>query len=99
MRTSEQLVHSRARLRPRFALFPLEGFPPSRLPGFEGCEARILASPALGAQFLQYLIDLPAARDGALRPDARVETFYYLMSGAAMLSSRTELRAGSFGLL
>jgi glyoxylate utilization-related uncharacterized protein len=56
MRAPHELLHSRTRVCPRYALLPLEGYPLSRLPNWQGAEARILASPALGAQFVQYLI-------------------------------------------
>ena len=98
MRPPHQLVHSRARVRQRYALFPLEGYPVSRLPTFPDAEVRVLASPALGARFVQYLIDLPANRTGGFPAHQSTETFYYLLSGAASFDDRP-LSAGSFGLL
>ena len=102
MRSPQQLVHSRARLRQRYALFPLEGFPTSRLPSWPDAEVRVLASPALGAQFVQYLIDLPdngsagefAASDG-------IETFFYVISGTGSVpgSDKQDVIAGDFGLI
>jgi (S)-ureidoglycine aminohydrolase len=90
MRAPHQLVHSRARLRQRYALFPLEGYPTSRLPNWPDAEVRVLASPALGAQFVQYLIDVPAGKSGRFGGDERIETFAYVLSGPA---------AGIFSLL
>jgi glyoxylate utilization-related uncharacterized protein len=49
-------------VRPRSALLPLEGFPASRLPTWPDAVVKVLAAPALGAQFAQYLIELPAGR-------------------------------------
>jgi|SRR5687768_2567725 len=102
MRVPHQLVHSRARVRQRYALFPLDGFPPSRLPSWPDAEVRVLAAPALGARFVQYLIDLPAGKRGEFPPDQRLETFYYVLSGSGGFINGTgierELRAGSFGL-
>jgi (S)-ureidoglycine aminohydrolase len=86
MRAPHQLVHSRARRRDRFALFPIEGFPTSRIPGWDQTEARILASPALGAGFAMYTMDV-AAGGGATRPaDGRVETFLFMTDGLATLA-------------
>ena len=99
MRAPHQLVHSRARVRGRYALFPLEGFPPSRLPTWPDAEVRVLAAPALGARFVEYLIDLPAGKEGTFPSDGRLETFYFVLSGAARLGGTRDLRAGSFGLL
>jgi (S)-ureidoglycine aminohydrolase len=98
MRSPHQLVHSRARVRQRYALFPLEGFPTSRLPSWPDAEVRVLAAPALGAQFVQYLIDLPAGNSGRFEGDASIETFYYVLTGSGTLGDRA-IRSGSFGLL
>lgn len=86
MRSQDQLLHSRARVRPRYALFPLEGYPCSRLPDWPGVEARVLASPALGAAFVQYLIDVKRGQAGAARADGRVETFFFVVSGGVELT-------------
>jgi (S)-ureidoglycine aminohydrolase len=99
MRPPEQLVHSRARARGRYAMFPLEGYPASRLPEWPGAEVRILAAPALGAGFAQYLIDLPAGTSGGFAADGVAETFHYVLSGTGHFSGVPEgLTAGSFGL-
>ena len=103
MRAPHQLVHSRARVRPRYALLPLEGFPSSRLPTWGDAEVRVLAAPALGARFVQYLIDLPAGNEGIFFQDGRTETFYYVLAGSGSFVPATpigrELCPGSFGLL
>jgi|SRR5271170_2489501 len=99
MRTVDQLVHSRARVGPRSALLPLEGFPFSRLPGWPEAQVRILAAPALGAQFAQYLIDLPAGKQGQFVPDDSHETFYFVISGGGKINEQQNLNAGSFGLI
>jgi (S)-ureidoglycine aminohydrolase len=99
MRPPEQLVHSRTRVRQRYALFPLEGYPFSRLPAWPGAEVRILAAPQLGAAFLQYLIDLPAGASGQFAADGATETFHYVLSGTGRLhGSAQPLTPGSFGL-
>jgi (S)-ureidoglycine aminohydrolase len=105
MRSVDQLVHSRTRVRPRYALMPLEGFPDSRLPTWPDARVRVLAAPALGAEFVQYLIDLPAGKRGDFVPDRRLETFHYVLSGTGEVTSgaggaagdRT-LTPGSYGL-
>src|SRR4051812_3970770 len=98
MRSPHQLVHSRARVRQRYALFPLEGFPTSRLPSWPDAEVRVLAAPALGAQFVQYLIDLPAGKTGRFESGDKIETFYYVLAGSGAVGDHA-LRPGSFGLL
>ena len=98
MRPPNQLVHSRARVAQRYALFPLEGFPLSRLPSWPDAEVRVLAAPVLGAKFVQYLIDLPVGKHGEFGSDGRIETFYYVLSGAGRIGDRA-VKLGSFGLL
>src|SRR3954468_13341503 len=102
MRSPNQLVHSRARVRQRYALFPLEGYPVSRLPTWPDAEVRVLASPALGAEFVQYLIDIPAGKTGNFPASPVIETFHYILSGSGSFRGGTgverELTPGSFGL-
>ncbi|MEO0963823.1 MAG: (S)-ureidoglycine aminohydrolase [Planctomycetota bacterium] len=100
MRRPDQLVQSRARVSRRYALMPLEGFPPSRLPGWGDADVFVLASPALGAGFVQYLVDLPAGSSGQANRDAGVETFYYALAGTGRLTTgSTPIKPGSFGLV
>jgi (S)-ureidoglycine aminohydrolase len=99
MRPVEKLVHTRTRVRPRYALMPLEGFPVSRLPTWPDAQVKVLASPRLGAEFVQYLIDLPAGKRGEFTADDRIETFYYLLDGGGKTGPDHSVRAGSFGLL
>src|SRR5687767_2349228 len=102
MRPVDQLVHSRTRVRQRYALMPLEGFPVSRLPAWPDAQVKVLASPALGAQFVQYLIDLPAGSRGSFPADGLLETFFFVLSGAGRFSDgagvEVPLKPGSYGL-
>src|SRR6184192_3907691 len=86
MRPVQQLVHSRTRVGGRYALMPVEGYPASRLPSWPDAQVRVLALPALGAQFVQLLIDLPAGKRGAFPADAELETFFYLLSGSGQFT-------------
>src|SRR5688572_31994514 len=99
MRPPNELVYSRARVRQRYALFPLEGYPASRLPSWPDADVRVLAAPALGASFVQYLIDLPAGKRGEFAGDDRLETFYFVLNGTGTLGKGRDLKPGSFGLL
>jgi len=86
-------------VRQRYALFPLEGYPTSRLPTWPDAEVRVLAAPALGAQFVQYLIDLPAGTRGEFAATDALETFYYVLFGSATVTADRPVRPGSFSLL
>jgi len=102
MRPHEKLVHSRTRVAQRYALMPLEGYPVSRLPGWPLAEVRVLASPALGARFVQYLIDLPGGGEGAMAGVDGIETFFIVLEGSGEhIDPRGEARRlepMSFGL-
>ncbi len=103
MPASTQLVHSRARVRSRYALFPLAGYPPSRLPAWEKTEAFVLAAPALGAQFVEYLLKVDSGGGTRHSADNRIETFVYVISGSIELQLTNQashhLAAGGFGLV
>ena len=103
MRPIHQLVHARTRVEARFALMPLEGFPVSRLPSWPSAAVKVLASPRIGAEFVQYLIELPAGEQGQFAADSSIETFFYVLSGEGetLNESRSErtLKAGSYGLV
>jgi (S)-ureidoglycine aminohydrolase len=102
MRPLTSLVHTRTRVTPRYALMPLEGFPDSRLPTWPDARVRVLASPALGAHFVQYLIDLPPGKAGHFANDPAVETFFYVLAGTGQYGDSAgdtfPIRPGSFGL-
>jgi (S)-ureidoglycine aminohydrolase len=102
MRSVQQLVHGRTRVTPRWALMPLEGFPVSRLPSWPTASVKVLASPRIGAEFVQYLIDLPAGGHGEFAADDRTETFFYVISGNGTFLDRGDIKmaytAGHFGL-
>lgn len=76
---------SRAVVERHWALLPPEGIPDSVLPDWEGCAARILAAPAMGAAFAEYRLDL--AQGGGTRgalPDG-IEAFGYVLDGRLQL--------------
>jgi (S)-ureidoglycine aminohydrolase len=98
MRPVEQLVHSRTRVCSNHALMPLEGFPVSRLPGWPDAAVKVLASPALGAGFVQYLIDLPAGKSGSFAADSAIETFCLVISGNGICENNPAT-TGSFALV
>ena len=62
----------------------------------------MLASPALGAQFVEYLIDLPAGKRGDFVPDPHLETFHYVLHGTGEFLNgfgiERGLSPGSYGL-
>jgi (S)-ureidoglycine aminohydrolase len=75
------LVGSRVVVERNFAVLPPEGIPESVLPEWTGTAARILAAPAMGARFAQYLLDVNAGGGARQALDAHVEAFFYVLSG------------------
>jgi (S)-ureidoglycine aminohydrolase len=59
----------------------------------------VLAGPALGARFVQYLIDLPPGKTGHFGGDEGIETFYFVVGGSGRFNAEEDLNAGSFGLV
>jgi (S)-ureidoglycine aminohydrolase len=81
---------------------PLEGYPYSRIASWAEAQVRVLASPAIGAKFVQYLVDLPAGKRGGFPAQEQVETFFYVMAGTGDFrdggGAKSTIRTGSFGL-
>ena len=73
-------------MKPRYALLPLEGIPYSRLPEWPQAQVRVLAGPALGAGFAEYLVDMAAGQAGAHPADGQIEFFIYVLSGSLTLT-------------
>ncbi len=85
MRAQDQLLGSRTRVTSRFAVLPLEGIPYSRLPEWPQTPVRVLAGPALGAGFAEYLLEVEAGQAGSHAADRRIEFFLYVLSGRLSL--------------
>ena len=96
------LVGSRAVVERNYAILPPQGIPESVLPEWTGTAARVLASPAMGAGFAMYLLDLaPGGGSAHALPDG-VEAFFYAVSGEHRLeiSGRAQaLGPGRFAYL
>jgi (S)-ureidoglycine aminohydrolase len=81
----------------------MEGIPFSRVPDWKDADIRVLAAPVLGANFAAYLLDLKPGGGATVKADGRIETFFFVLEGAANLTidaGRTQtLAAGGFALL
>jgi len=102
MRSQNQLLGSRARVKPRYALLPLEGIPYSRLPEWPQAQVRVLAGPALGARFVECLLDIPAGAGGGHEADGQIEFFFFVIGGELALTldgKRHALREGGYALV
>ncbi|TKA96712.1 (S)-ureidoglycine aminohydrolase [Cereibacter changlensis] len=84
--------HSRTALTSSYAVIPPEGVLESRIPGISGTKIRILATPAIGANFAQMLLEI--AQEGAstsLGEDG-IEHFLYATEGEIELTCSGEHR-------
>ena len=81
------LVSSRVVVERNFAILPPEGVPASALPGWNDTEARILAAPAMGAAFAQYLLDVKSGGGSEVTPGGLIESFFYCIEGRVSVTS------------
>jgi len=92
-------AHHRAALTTHYAVMPPEGILESRIPGISNTTISVQASNSLGAEFAQILLDMkPNGGMDALRLE-KLQTFFYVISGQAVLTLNDEthfLRTGSF---
>jgi len=96
------LVGSRAVVERNYAILPPEGIPESVLPEWRSAPARILAAPALGARFAQYLIELGAGGGTQQTLPSRIEGFLYLLEGGTRLElggKTHDLTSGGYAYL
>ncbi len=80
----EGLLESRSVIKKgEYALLTPDGMVNNAIPGFENCDTTILASPKMGATFVDYLLDIkPNGCVKGFGGDG-VETFAYVMNGKA----------------
>lgn len=84
-----------------YAVIPPTGLVNNVIPGVSGCKVSIVASPKMGASFVQYIIaaEPGALTDRALADEAGVESFLYCVEGgclATVAGEERELAAGGY---
>jgi (S)-ureidoglycine aminohydrolase len=97
MRQQNQLLTSRTQVKHRYALIPSEGVPYSRLPEWPDALVQVLAGPALGAEFVEYHIELEAGGEGLHPADGEIEHFVFVLDGSAEFTLLPGGAAGSGG--
>ena len=79
------LVTSRAVVRRNYAILPPEGMATSVLPEWRDTVSRVLTAPAMGARFVQYLLEIaPGGGSHQALPEG-VQMFLYVLSGEVEL--------------
>ncbi len=79
----KDILATRAVVRKNYAVIPPEGLVNNVVPGIENCRISIIASPKMGASFVQYLITANEG-GGTTRPfgtESNTEVFIYVISG------------------
>lgn len=71
---------TRTVVKPNYALITPDGFVNSVIPGWEGCEIKVIISPLMGARFSQHLIDMLPGGKGQGQTE-KSELFFYVISG------------------
>lgn len=83
-----------------YAIIEPDGIVKNTIPGFEGCEITILASPKLGASFVDYLLTvLPNGQNLKGFGDEEIETFLYILEGNLTVwndDEKASLTAGGY---
>ncbi len=98
----EHPLSTRAVVKPGlWAVLPEGGLVNNVIPAIKGCRVSIVASPKIGASFVQYIIT--AQQDGhtaaPLASEEGVESFLYVVSGSAKVKAGNnayELAAGGY---
>lgn len=94
------LLSTRAVVKPGlYAVIPAAGLVNNVVPGIEGCKISIVASPKLGAGFVQYVVR--AGQGGkttaAWAKEDRIEAFLYCAEGGCRVSVQGETRTLNAG--
>ena len=92
----EGLLSTRAVVRPGlWAVIPKGGLVNNAIPGIENCRVSIVASPKMGASFVEYVVEAApgGGAAGAWPGEPQAESFLYLIEGGLSASAGGEARA------
>ena len=84
-----------------YAVIPPEGLVNNVIPGLRGCRASIVASPKLGASFVQYLLEVVpgGGTESPFGAQQNVEAFFYVVEGEGTFScggTQQAARSGAY---
>ena len=95
--------HNRGVVHTRYAFMPPEGVLKSRLPQYTDTVVRFLAAPSLGAEFVQFILEIAPGGGTAAPVSADVQHFFYVLSGLVQISiadgAETALPSGGYAYL
>jgi (S)-ureidoglycine aminohydrolase len=79
--------HNRTMVTPHYAVMPPEGILESRLPGFERSRIRFLTAPAMGAGFVQALLEVEDGGGTTVPWQDGLQQFLYVLEGRAIVTA------------
>lgn len=89
----KDLLSTRAVVKPGlWAVIPKEGLVNNVIPNIKDCKVSIVASPKMGASFVQYIIDAQVG-GGTISPFAKedkIESFIYVVNGTVEVVAGNE---------
>ncbi|MHB8064291.1 MAG: (S)-ureidoglycine aminohydrolase, partial [Ruminiclostridium sp.] len=80
----KELLSTRAVVKPGlYAVIPKAGLVNNVIPGIKGCKVSILASPKLGASFVEYIVNAEpgGGTTSVFAGEAGIESFIFCISG------------------
>ena len=89
------LLSSRAVVKPGlWAVIPKDGLVNNVIPYMQGCRVSIVASPKMGASFVQYVVTAgsEAKTTDCFAKEENVEGFLYLISGSLKVTAGEETK-------
>ena len=89
-------------LKRNYAIIIPEDAPLTRTPNWDGAKVKVLAAPCMGANFVEYLIEVNQDSKVAVPLQDRLEYVLYILKGKGSLEkdgSDFELEEGSYGYL
>jgi (S)-ureidoglycine aminohydrolase len=89
-------------LKKNYAIIVPDDAPVTRIPGWDNANVKVLAAPCMGANFVEYLIEVKQAGKVVVPLQDRLEYVFYILKGKGILEKEGEdfkLEEGSYGYL
>jgi len=97
-----EMFHVRQVLKKNYAIIIPEDAARTRIPGWDGASVRVLAAPCMGANFVEYLIEVKQEGRVAVPVQDGPEYVFYVLNGEGTLEregGEFKLEEGSYGYL
>lgn len=78
--------HNRAVVTSQYAIMQTAGTLPSKLPGIDNTTIRIQTAPAMGAEFVQILLEMEPGGGTSRDRDETLQHFFYVLDGRVTIT-------------